>query len=151
LFLPPEPEGSRVDVELDESPAPTLLPGRTVLLVEDEQAVRAVVARVLTGHGFTVVASSNGADAMERCDDTTLSQLALVVTDVVMPRMGGPELVVALRQRRQDLPVLFVSGYRETNALDDLLETPNTGFLAKPFTPTSLLHAVQQRLETIAR
>jgi signal transduction histidine kinase/CheY-like chemotaxis protein len=147
LFLPPEPEGSRVDAEDVESPPPALLPGRTVLLVEDEQAVRAVVARVLTGHGFTVLASSNGADAIERCDDGTLSQLALVVTDVVMPRMGGPELVAALRERRHDLPVLFVSGYRETNALDDLLETPNTGFLAKPFTPTSLLHAVQQQLE----
>ncbi len=146
LFLPPAPAGSIVEVARTVSAPPPDALGRTVLLVEDERAVRAVVARILGERGFGIVTAEDGEDALARCDDTTLAGLSLVVTDVVMPRMGGPELVTALRARRPDLPVLFVSGYRESHTLDTVLAMPNTGFLAKPFTPNVLLHAVHAQL-----
>ena len=147
LFLPPAPEGSAI--ESTTSPSVALPPslGRTVLLVEDEPAVRAVVSRILSERGFAVITAVDGEDALAQCDDALLTRLSVVVSDVVMPRLGGPELVTALRARRSDLPVLFVSGYRESDALDTVLSTPNTGFLEKPFTPKVLLHAVHEQLE----
>jgi len=91
-----------------------------------------------------------GEHALAVCDDALLARLSMVVSDVVMPRLGGPELVTALRARRSDLPVLFVSGYPESDALDAVLAMPNTGFLEKPFTPSVLVHAVHEQLDAAA-
>ncbi len=147
LFLPPAQSGAvpeAAPIPVTQTP---LVTGRTVLLVEDERAVRALVARVLRGNGFQVIPAEDGQDALAQCDDALLSRIDLVVTDVVMPRLGGPALIEALRERRPDLPVLFVSGYRENNALDNVMEAANTGFLPKPFTPGVLLRAVHERLD----
>ncbi len=151
LFLPPAPEGSTVEATSSTSVALTPSLGRVVLLVEDESAVRVVVSRILSERGFAVITAVDGEDALAQCDDALLTRLSVVVSDVVMPRLGGPELVTALRARRGDLPVLFVSGYRESDALDAVLAMPNTGFLEKPFTPKVLLHAVHEQLEIAAR
>ncbi len=149
LFLKPAASGATPDVA-QLTPARTpVVRDHSVLLVEDERAVRAVVARVLSENGFEVIVAVDGEDALTRCDEETLRRIDLVVTDVVMPRLGGPELVRALRARRPELPVLFVSGYRETHALDEVIGTPNTGFLAKPFTPSVLLQAVHERLAEV--
>ncbi len=147
LFLPPAPDGSIV--EAATPPRVEALPshGRAILLVEDEPAVRAVVSRILVERGFEVIAAVDGAHALEVCDDAVLARLSMVVTDVVMPHLGGPELVASLRSRRRELPVLFVSGYRENHALDTVLAMPNTGFLEKPFTPSVLLQAVHEQLD----
>ncbi len=150
MFLPPAPEGSAVEATI---PPRVLTPpsrGRAVLLVEDEPSVRAVVTRILSERGFEVIAAIDGEHALTVCDDALLARLSMVVSDVVMPRLGGPELVTALRARRSDLPVLFVSGYPESDALDAVLAMPNTGFLEKPFTPSVLVHAVHEQLDAAA-
>ncbi len=143
LFFPPAPEGATPEPLHQEPPVAPISAALRVLLVEDEDAVRRVVERVLHQQQYDVLSAVDGEQALALCDEATLASVDVVISDVVMPRLGGVELVTALRARRRDLPVLFVSGYRETNALDTLLATPHTAFLEKPFAPASLLQAVQ--------
>ena len=86
--------------------------GETLLLVEDEPSVRSVAARVLTRAGYDVLQACDGAEALEVYERAG-EGIALVITDVVMPRIGGPELATRLRARRPGLKVLFTSGYTE--------------------------------------
>ncbi|HEX7938441.1 MAG TPA: response regulator, partial [Gemmatimonadaceae bacterium] len=118
----------------------------TILLVEDEAAVRDATRRMLGRHGFTVVEAANGVDAMdlfERQGDT----IDIVLTDVVMPGMGGADLVRGLRQRHPGLRVLFMSGYTQ-GALDlSEIDETTTRFLNKPFTYDQLLATLQALLQ----
>lgn len=154
LFLPPADAGAAPELPPPLPPAVVALvskvDGRAVLLVEDERAVRTLVARVLSANGFEVIQAVDGEDALARCDDALLARIDLVVSDVVMPKLGGPEMVELLRSRRPELPVLFVSGYRENQALDAVIDSANTSFLPKPFTPGVLLKAVHERLHDSA-
>jgi signal transduction histidine kinase/CheY-like chemotaxis protein len=121
---------------------------RTVLLVEDEPEVRAYVRTVLVDAGYDVVDAGGADDAMNMAAALAGSP-ALLVTDVLMAGMGGPELAEALRADHPGLPVLFVSGYVEDRRREQLLRaTPASTFLAKPFTPAALLTAVGRVLET---
>ncbi len=147
LFFPPAQAGAEPDPLAPVVPRSPVVTGRAVLLVEDERAVRALVARVLGANGFEVIQAEDGEDALAQCDAALLARIDLVVTDVVMPKLGGPELISALRERRPDLPVLFMSGYRENHTLDAVIESEHTGFLPKPFTPGVLLSAVHERLD----
>lgn len=118
-----------------------------VLLVEDETSVRAVGARLLRNNGYVVIEAVDGADAMRQMLGDKLNEVALLITDVVMPHMGGPELVRTLRQRRPTLPVLLVSGYSESGIPSDLMQTPGTIFVEKPFSTEALLSAVRKLLD----
>ena len=128
-------------------PAAQLPPaeGRTVLVVEDEPMVRGLVSRTLRGAGYRVLLAEDGEHglAVARASD---SPIHLLVTDVVMPRLGGLELARRLGEERPGLPVLFISGYPNEGdeALD--LERPGSAFLQKPFSPATLLQRVRQGL-----
>lgn len=116
----------------------------TILLVEDEAAVRHLVGDILQLKGYTVLEASNGAEALQRVDGYT-GRLDVLLTDVVMPLMGGRELSRRLRGRFPDLRVVFMSGHGfdaipELAVLDEHEE-----FLAKPFTMRTLLELLQQR------
>ncbi len=121
----------------------------TVLLAEDEDAVREYAMRVLTSMGYRVISASCGQDALEKareCGD----ELALLVTDVIMPRMNGRDLADRLRAERPNLPIVFISGYT-----DDVLDTQGvfeTGarFLQKPFDIDDLVRAVRDAVVEIA-
>jgi CheY-like chemotaxis protein len=106
--------------------------GATVLIVEDEAQVRDAAARVLRRFGYTVIEAQDGVEALElwatRGDD-----VALVITDVVMPQLGGRELVRRLRGTGATVPVLFMSGYAEGASADRFAEPGRSEFLAKPF------------------
>jgi signal transduction histidine kinase/ActR/RegA family two-component response regulator len=118
--------------------------GRTVLLVEDEPDVRAYAGRVLSSAGYEVVAAAGGAEALATVADMAAAP-ALLVTDVLMPGMEGPELAASLAELQPGVPVLFVSGYIEDVRREQLLRgTPSSAFLAKPFTPAALLDAVDR-------
>jgi len=109
----------------------------TVLVVEDDQAVRKLVARVLEHQGYTVVTADDGLEGLRKA--TSLRrELALVVTDVVMPRMRGPELARKLVGIAGEVPILFMSGYAE-ESLDAELSSDSRAFLRKPFTNRELL------------
>jgi len=118
----------------------------TVLLVEDEQAVRGLARRVLSGHGYSVLVARHGRDALRVVADFP-GRIDLVVTDLVMPDMGGQELVTHLRRQHADLPVLLMSGYSDAELDLSSLGEFDTAFLPKPFDGTSLTTAVRRLLD----
>lgn len=113
----------------------------TILLVEDEPGVRELALRVLKRAGYRVLVAGDGVEALALWEDNP-SQVDVVVTDVVMPRLGGAELVARLRAERNDVPVLYMSGYARNAALGDAPADRRTRFLQKPFTVPALQHAV---------
>jgi signal transduction histidine kinase/ActR/RegA family two-component response regulator len=118
----------------------------TVLLVEDDTALRAIAQRVLERHGYSVIAAPNGEEAM-RLNDQSNAAVDLVVTDIVMPHMGGPELVRQLRRRRADVRVLMMSGYTSDQSFRQRVIEEGIPFLEKPFTPGALLAKVRAVLD----
>jgi two-component system cell cycle sensor histidine kinase/response regulator CckA len=118
----------------------------TILLVEDEAAVRDATRRMLGRHGFTVIEAANGVDAMDLYERQGQS-IDVVLTDVVMPSMGGADLVRSLRQRKPGIRVVFMSGYTQ-GALDiSEIDESTTRFLNKPFTYDQLLETLQALLQ----
>ncbi len=118
----------------------------TVLLVEDESAVRRIAALALRRAGHRVLEAADASAAL-RVAESGADELDLLVTDVVMPGMGGRALAARLREQRPDLPVLFVSGYTEDEALRREVATLRAAFLPKPFTPETLCAKVNDLLE----
>lgn len=111
------------------------------MLVEDEDAVRAVACRALLAAGYEVVAAGHAAEAL-RCAE--LGEFDVLVTDVVMPGMSGPKLAETLRAHRPGLGVLLVSGYPgETLDLHSAGQ-PELAFLSKPYTGSQLVAAVSE-------
>jgi PAS domain S-box-containing protein len=125
-------------------PAPQPEGSAKVLLAEDEPAVRAMAARVLADAGYEVVVASNGEEALGIVQHHP-DAFALLVTDVVMPRMGGIELAAAARALCPGLGVLLVSGYADVPALDRV-QRGGESFLAKPFTAGALVRRVREIL-----
>jgi two-component system cell cycle sensor histidine kinase/response regulator CckA len=115
----------------------------TILLVEDEEAVRRVARRALEMHGYKIV---DAADAVTALVLAAANEVDLVLSDVMMPGMPGPTMVEELRRRDPDVRVLFMSGHTEEIIRDGLLD-PSTPFLAKPFTPTQLAQKVREALD----
>ncbi len=121
----------------------------TVLLVEDEDAVRRFARRVLTRAGYTVVEAADGAQAVEAARRHT-GHIALVVSDVVMPAMGGYAAARELAAILPGTPVLFISGYTGEDVLRRGGLPPDATFLQKPFTPRALLQQVRQAIDARA-
>ncbi len=124
------------------------LPGgtETLLLVEDEAAVRSSARRLLERHGYSVLEARHGADALRIVEESG-RPIDLVVTDLVMPEMGGKELAERLRTHRPGLKVLFMSGYTEKAISTGGVMPPNTGFVEKPFTVEQLLRRLREILD----
>ncbi|HEY5940852.1 MAG TPA: response regulator [Gemmatimonadales bacterium] len=118
--------------------------GATILLVEDEPSVRAIAARSLERAGFRVVAASGGADALGLMKGHT--QPDLVLTDLMMPGIGGTELAHRLRERWPELPVLFMSGYSVADLLRQGAIGAERAIIQKPFTPDGLVRHVAAAL-----
>jgi two-component system, cell cycle sensor histidine kinase and response regulator CckA len=137
------------DVDRPTIVPPTAPPRRTqtLLLVEDEDTVRRLAYRILTRQGYTVLQATNGVEALEICNLHD-GPIDLVVTDVVMPEMGGGELAERLREVRPDTPVLMVSGYAEDAVLRHGIAETRSWFLEKPFTPDALVRKVREVLHS---
>jgi CheY-like chemotaxis protein len=108
--------------------------------VEDDSQVRAVTRHSLERSGYAVIEAPNGLQALELVD--THDDIDLIVTDVVMPKMGGPELAATVRRMQPRLPVLYVSGCTTAEELDDAAV-----LLAKPYAETELLDVVRRLLD----
>jgi PAS domain S-box-containing protein len=119
----------------------------TLLVVEDEPIVRSMAVRVLQGAGYTVLDAGDGAEALQLLAAAPGRSIDLLVTDVVMPRLGGPELAAQLRAERPGLKVLFVSGYTERAVDLQSAIGPLTALLAKPFAGPALTHKVRELLD----
>jgi DNA-binding response OmpR family regulator len=116
--------------------------------VEDEQAVRMVAARVLRRKGFNVLEAIDGRDALAVAGDH-LGSIALLITDLIMPSLDGPQLAVTLGQTRPTMRVLFMSGYLEEDIAGRGVQL-DASFLGKPFLPDDLVARVESLLGTTA-
>jgi CheY-like chemotaxis protein len=143
IYLP----RSKREREVQATPAPTpdLRGSETILLVEDEEALRLVLRTALRRAGYQVLDAQNGGDALLLCEQH-VGKIDLILTDMVMPRMNGVELVERLHLLRPDARSLFMSGYTENAALRHGLLSPEMAFVQKPVTPEALLQKVRQLL-----
>ncbi len=130
----PHPEPSK--------PAADLTGRGTILLVEDEEAVRAFGARALASRGYTVLQAASGLEALDVVERNE-GRIDLVVSDVVMPEMDGPTMFGELRKRGVKAKVIFVSGYAEDAFARNLPEGEDFAFLPKPFSLKQLIEAVK--------
>jgi PAS domain S-box-containing protein len=122
----------------------------TVLLVEDEDAVRKLVRGVLDQHGYHVLEADSGARALEVVRDFD-GTIDLLLTDVVMPKMSGRDLAEALALLRPEVKVLYLSGYTERSVFDQGLLDRRSPFLQKPFTPDTLARKIRDVLDSRSR
>ena len=148
IFLPrhiPLPEEEEVKTPEPEARSVDLTGRGTVLLVEDEEAVRAFAARALASRGYSVVEAATGVEALSAIERNG-GEVDLVVSDVVMPEMDGPTLLRELRRRRPELKVIFISGYAEEAFKKNLPEGERFTFLPKPFSLKDLVAAVKETM-----
>jgi nitrogen-specific signal transduction histidine kinase/ActR/RegA family two-component response regulator len=148
-ILLPRYEGplpAQVERQRSTTPAPVAVGSETVLLVEDEPQVRAVAARALRAAGYRVLEATNGRDGVQVARRER-DAIDLIVSDVVMPEMGGREMVELARQYLPSAAVLFVSGYTAGSFPQPSDDPSANMFLQKPFTPQELLAMVRQVLD----
>jgi CheY-like chemotaxis protein len=144
IYLP------RVDEEADlareQEPSLPLRGTETVLLVEDEASLRELLGEVLQAHGYSVLLARDGAHA-QQIAEAHAGPIPIMVTDVIMPGMGGPKIVDLVTQTRPETKVLFISGYSDESIVRYGLNRPGRAFLSKPFAPDVLLRRVRELLD----
>ncbi len=128
-----------------DGPAKDLTGSSTILLVENEDAVRMFASRALKNKGYTVYEADSGVSALNLLKETE-AKIDLLISDVMMPQMDGPSLVKKIRETDKTLKVIFISGYAE-DALDDNLMDKDFNFLSKPFSLKQLAEQVKEVLE----
>jgi len=139
-------------VPLPDAAAQAEAPARgneTVLLVEDDPSVRAIAVRTLRGQGFVVLQASDGVEALDVSRGHE-GVIHLLVTDVVMPRLGGKELAAQLTRERPGMRVLFASGYTRNAIVHQGVLEHGTNFLQKPYVPATLTKKVREVLDAPA-
>jgi PAS domain S-box-containing protein len=141
LEVEPESRAGRETSVLAEQ----LQPGTTVLLVEDDDALRKLATQILSDAGYTVLSASNGEQA-QSLGEAHPEPIDLLVSDVIMPRMGGPMLAARLRVKQPDLKVLYISGYSENTIAREGVLPPGIRLLQKPFNAEQLLEMVRSVL-----
>ncbi len=128
------------------TPAGSVRGDERILVVEDEHQLRKLETRALRAQGYQVLEAANGAEAMRILEGST-PHIALVVTDVVMPLMGGIELAQNLRKLDPELPILFTSGYLPEANMPSLGRIGRTNFLQKPYNPNEFVAKVREILD----
>jgi two-component system, cell cycle sensor histidine kinase and response regulator CckA len=120
----------------------------TILLVEDEDAVRTLIGAILQKQGYILLKARNGREALALCEKHT-GTISLMITDLIMPSMNGSELAAQLAGLRPDLKVLFMSGYTDNAVVHHGVLGPNVAFIGKPFAPQDLVRKVRQTLDAV--
>ncbi|HEY5281173.1 MAG TPA: response regulator [Polyangia bacterium] len=140
----------RVDATIDvlrPTASPTTLRGsETILLVEDEEQVRTIVQSILVRQGYRVIVAQNATEALLLCEQH-LQTIDLLLTDVVMPHMSGPELARRLLTSRPAMKVLCMSGYTDDSIVRHGVLESGVAFLQKPVTPASLARKIREILD----
>jgi two-component system, cell cycle sensor histidine kinase and response regulator CckA len=130
----------------NEASSPCALEGETVLLAEDELGVRALTRSILEGHGYTVLEASDAVEAVQ-ISQAYAGPIHLLLTDVIMPGVQGPELAHLVRSARPSMKLLFMTGYTDDLALRRGVAEADTAFVQKPFSPSMLLHRLREVLD----
>lgn len=145
IYLPEaDPTAAAPDFEISQRELH--IGSETILLVEDERAVRGLAKEILESCGYTVIEASDGVEALEKFEPVS-GQVDVLITDVIMPRMGGRELSELLKAQQPDIKVLFTSGYTDDAILRHGITDEGTNFLQKPFTYDSLSRKVRALLD----
>ncbi len=132
---------------LARDPVLNLNGSETILLVEDDEPVRAVIGTMLEGHGYDVLSARNGKAAIHLLEQT-VKDVHLLLTDVVMPGLTGPELACQARQERSEIKVLYMSGYSEDSDRTKFTD-PAMALIQKPFSADRLLYQLRQVLSAV--
>jgi signal transduction histidine kinase/FixJ family two-component response regulator len=146
LYFPRCEEGRKSIARLSPSLAPMPIGRETILLVEDEEAVRVLGRHILRQCGYQVLEARHGEEALRLAGQHT-RRIDLLVTDVVMPQLGGRGLADRLRQLHPELRVLFLSGYTDDAVVRHGVLEQDVPFLHKPFSPVALAQRVREVLD----
>src|SRR5690349_911101 len=145
IYLPAETDSAPAASEGADGTDATAAGSETILLVEDEVPVRALARRVLEQSGYRVLEAADGLEGA-RVADAFTGDIDLLLTDVVMPNLGGRGLVERLRAKRPRMAVLFISGYPDGEVDRGSLTSGGATYLEKPFSPSVLRETVRQVL-----
>ena len=149
IFLPASSRGPDI-VQTRAKPGPVTVGRETILLVEDEDGVRRFARHALERHGFRVLEAALPEEALSMATSSD-ERIALLLTDVVMPQLSGPELAERLRKMHPDLPVLYMSGYPASMVMQGCQPDASVRLLPKPFTTADLLANIDEILGNRSR
>ena len=153
IFLPryvPSAEESAAKAAIAAAPVKDLTGHERILLVEDEESVRAFSARALKATGYEVFEADGGEEALEVLEDLEF-KIDLMISDVVMPEMDGPTLLKHVRETMPDLQVIFVSGYAEESVRRDIEDDQSVEFLPKPYSLDQINTKVKEVLQKVGK
>jgi two-component system cell cycle sensor histidine kinase/response regulator CckA len=149
IFLPAASEAELIEaapVEIKAKPQPRDLSGAgRILFVEDESAVRIIAAKLLRQRGYEVIEAADGEEALVLAEEWA-GQIDMLISDVIMPGLDGPSLLKKARPFLGDAPVMFISGYAESDFSDLLQDEVGVSFLPKPLDIKTLAERVKQEL-----
>ncbi len=146
-YRPQETPDSAPDEVQTDASAPAPQGGsETILLVEDDAGVRALIRTVLEGHGYRVLIATNGQEGLEAFQ-AHAAEIDLIISDIFMPKMSGDEMYERIRQQDPTARFLFISGYIEEATYQALILRGGVDYIQKPFRPVDLLIKVRQVLD----
>ncbi len=132
--------------EKEQPPVENLSGSETVLIVEDDNSLRKLMQKSLQPHGYRILVAENGEDAL-RISEEHEGTIDLMITDVVMPKMGGKETAERLKTLHPQMKVIYMSGYTDDAIVRHGVLAPGLNFLEKPFSPKGLAHKVREVLD----
>jgi PAS domain S-box-containing protein len=147
IYFPAVKEGPAVRTEKrGEEKLPRTSRGERILILEDEDAVRKLAVRALQESGYEILEASNGQDALELCRERE-DEIDLILSDVVVPGLSGPDLVDTIRETCPEMKAIFMSGYAENSISKDGILRDDIHFIPKPFRPVELVKKVREVLD----
>lgn len=144
IYLPVSDQPSEVPLQATHA-AEKLSGTETVLVVEDDPAVKAIICRALARHGYRVLEAGDGMEALRHAQQDP--NIQLVISDVVMPQMSGHQLAAKLAAQNPTIKVMFMSGYSEDSVFCKIIGEQNVAFLQKPFAPSEVARSVRNLLD----
>jgi two-component system, cell cycle sensor histidine kinase and response regulator CckA len=146
IYLPVTEEKAKPEPRiLENQPIPRGT--ETVLLAEDEPAVRTMVATILQGQGYRVLEAGNGDEALRLARQHAGEEIHLLLTDIVMPQMGGVDLAERFSAERPGAKVIFTSGCADQPLIHQSIRSASMEFIRKPFKPAELAYKIREALD----
>ena len=146
IYLPRVDEKAESGVNLDDR-SDLSRGSETILIAEDEDSVRTLIEEILQTHGYNVLSAANGSEAT-LMSERHKGPIHLLVTDIIMPQMSGPELARHMTIQRPGMKVLFLSGYANDSILEQNSIVSGGSFLQKPFSPETLTLKIREIIES---